>query len=292
LQSMRAFSIKEIEVFTGIQAHTLRAWEHRFQLLKPCRSKGNYRNYDLEQVRRLLNIALLTKHGYRISGVAGLCQQQLDQAIKSLLMNEGPAKSKAIHDLIYFMFAENTDEFEYVLDCCIHAWGIEFTVDQIILPFLEKVNLVSYYSTGSEVHFVVPLIRRKIILAMETVRVVREEQKKALLFLPEKEHFDLLLLYLAYKLKSLGFRVLYLGTNISLSNLDKVVSEKQPDFLVTYLPPKCKIDLEEYLQALRDFACRLKVFLVKPEDTAAGAEYCNIECIHYKEINKIASRIA
>ena len=51
------YSIRDVELLTGITAYTLRAWEKRYQGLLPHRTGTNIRYYDGDQLRKLLNIA-------------------------------------------------------------------------------------------------------------------------------------------------------------------------------------------------------------------------------------------
>ena len=49
------FSIKDLENFSGIKAHTIRIWEKRYGLLNPERTDTNIRFYSLESLKKLLN---------------------------------------------------------------------------------------------------------------------------------------------------------------------------------------------------------------------------------------------
>ena len=55
----QVFTIKELESFTGIKAHTIRIWEQRYNLLHPDRTDTNIRRYTDNDLKRLLNISLL-----------------------------------------------------------------------------------------------------------------------------------------------------------------------------------------------------------------------------------------
>ena len=66
------FSIKNLENISGIKAHTIRIWEKRYKLLSPERTNTNIRKYSLESLRKLLNITLLYKNGFKISKIANL----------------------------------------------------------------------------------------------------------------------------------------------------------------------------------------------------------------------------
>ena len=64
---MKTFSIKHLERFSEIKAHTLRIWEQRYSIFQPVRTKGKVRHYSLNDVQLLLDISLLIKNGAKIS---------------------------------------------------------------------------------------------------------------------------------------------------------------------------------------------------------------------------------
>ena len=70
------FSIKDLENLSGVKAHTIRAWEQRYALLNPNRSSTNIRTYRGEDLKKLLNVALLLERGLKISKIAGLSPRQ------------------------------------------------------------------------------------------------------------------------------------------------------------------------------------------------------------------------
>ena len=64
---MNVFSIKDLEDFSGIKAHTIRIWEKRYGILEPERTDSNIRTYSESELKKILNIAYLKKNGYKIS---------------------------------------------------------------------------------------------------------------------------------------------------------------------------------------------------------------------------------
>ena len=56
---MNAFTIKDLENLSGIKAHTIRIWEQRYSFLRPQRTSTNIRYYTNEELKIVLNIALL-----------------------------------------------------------------------------------------------------------------------------------------------------------------------------------------------------------------------------------------
>ncbi len=282
---MKKFSIRELENFSQIKAHTLRIWEHRYGVFKPNRSKGNIRYYSLEEVKLLLDIVLLTKNGCRISSLINIDTLTLAQKSNSLSSGEA-RQNKAVSQLIIAMFSANIEHFEDVLDSSVLCWDVDITINKIIIPFLERVQLLSYNDSSSNVHFVVSAIRKKIILALERVNPTAMVSKSALLFLPEGEHYDLILLYMSYILKCKGLKVLYMGTNISKENLEAVSISKRPDFLYTYIPQKKKFKMHEFFTCLDEQLPCTTFFIAGSENLLHQKEKNrdNVKFIHYKEV--------
>jgi MerR family transcriptional regulator, light-induced transcriptional regulator len=84
-------------------------------------------------------------------------------------------------------------------------------------------------------HLVTNLVRQKLIAGIEKVNTSLFVDKSILLFLPEGEYHELGLLYVQYLLKSRGARVIYLGANVPLKDVEYVVSLKKPDYLFIHL---------------------------------------------------------
>ncbi len=128
---MKNFTIRELENFSQVKAHTIRIWEQRYSVFNPNRSEGNFRRYNLEEVKLLLDIALLIKNGFKISGLVKMSGAKLEQKIDDLYTEEA-MQSRAINDLIVNMFSSGIEEFEDVLDSCVHLWDVDITIQKII----------------------------------------------------------------------------------------------------------------------------------------------------------------
>ena len=279
---MKSFSIRDLENLSGVKTHTIRMWEKRYQLFLPQRNKGNFRYYSFDQLKYLLDLVLLINSGFKISGIAKLDDLNLKNAVDSLV-NWEQRQSKSINSLICFMFCSDIEEFEAILDDCVLSWGIDKTIGQVIIPFLEKTGILSYSDSSSEVHFVVTAIRKKIILGIEKLNTSKKVEKTALLFLPQNEHYDLVLLYMSYLLKYNGLKVLYLGTDISIENLNVVIQNKKPDYLYTYVTHKTKTKNLIFLNGLEQKPAATKIFVAVGNDTKLGNDLTNLNFIHYKE---------
>jgi DNA-binding transcriptional MerR regulator len=251
---MKTYSISNLEIYSGIRAHTLRAWEKRYGLFSPQRSPGNFRYYDIVDLAHLLKLCLLSKSGFRISELSVMDIQTLDDHLDHLVEKK-EIQVREINKLVLSMLAPDPEDFELILKNAVGTWGIEETITAIILPFIERVRIFSCRNCNYELDFVVTALRQKLIFGIEQTGPVKQQDKIVLFFLPEGEHYDLFLLYIKFLAKSSGMRTLYLGTNISQEKVKAVIARKQPDFLVTYISPKQKFKLDEITAHLNELEC-------------------------------------
>ena len=77
-----SFSIRALEEFSGVKAHTIRIWEKRYGLLAPDRSGTNIRHYSLDELKVILNVAYLNKHGHKISRIAAMTLVERDRLVR------------------------------------------------------------------------------------------------------------------------------------------------------------------------------------------------------------------
>ena len=78
---MRFHTIKDLERLTGVKAHTIRIWEQRYFLLTPERTDTNIRTYSDNELKKLINVSFLIKHGYKISKIAKLTDIETNNII-------------------------------------------------------------------------------------------------------------------------------------------------------------------------------------------------------------------
>lgn len=233
---MNAFTIKDLENLTGVKAHTIRIWEQRYSFLKPQRTDTNIRYYNNEELKTILNIALLNKYGYKISHIDRMSEAEMREKIVTL-SNTQAQQERIINDLIQHMIDLKLEEFEDVLDNYIKVKGIEKTINYIIFPFMERIGVlwITDHINPAQEHLVSNIIRQKLIVGIENVSSSIQINKTILLFLPEGEYHELGLLFIQYLLKSRGIQSLYLGANVPLEDVAYVASIKHPDYLYTHL---------------------------------------------------------
>jgi DNA-binding transcriptional MerR regulator len=233
---MNSFTIKDLENLSGIKAHTLRIWEQRYNFLKPSRTFTNIRYYSNEELKTVLNIALLNKYGYKISHIDKMNSLEINDKILSL--NQVQAQQeRIINELVKNMVDMDMEAFETTLGNYILARGIERTITQIIFGYMEKIGILwlTNHINPAQEHLVTNIIRQKLIVGIEGVSTSLRINKTLLLFLPEAEYHELGLLFMYYLLKSRGADVIYLGTNVPIKDVAYVVNLKKPDYLYSHI---------------------------------------------------------
>ena len=249
---MQKITIRDLENLTGIKAHTLRIWEQRYDLFKPQRTDTNIRYYDSDELKKVLNIALLNKYGYKISHINKMSEVELNDKILSLNLQDAQLE-RLINELIRYMVEIDTERFESVLDNYIANKGIERAIIHVIFPFLEKIGIlwVTNHINPAHEHIISNIIRQKLVLGIEHSHSVVKSMKTALLFLPENEYHELGLLFVSFLLKSRGISVLYLGCSIPISDVEFIVRHKSPDFIYTHVTaPGKRFQINEFIQLL------------------------------------------
>lgn len=248
---MTHYSIKDLEYLSGIKAHTIRIWEKRYQLLDPNRSDTNIRSYTDDDVRRILNVSMLIKNGYKISNVAAFDDAKLQEEVlrqnKTLLDPE-----KNIDQLLFHTVNLDTFGFEQLLKKIIQENGFSKTIQNVIFPFFERIGLL--WQAGSifvaHEHFVSNLIRNHLIV--ETAKFDNHlSEKKVLFFLREDELHELGLLYFNFLAAENGFRCIYLGQSLPFSDLTSLLRSTEFNFVcTTFINAIEKPELEQYLANL------------------------------------------
>lgn len=233
---MNAFTIKDLENLTGIKAHTIRIWEQRYQFLKPKRTDTNIRYYTNEELKKVLNIALLNKYGYKISHIDKMGEEKVNEKLLSLNQTQAQ-QERLINELIKHMVELNIDMFDEVLHNFISTRGIERTINQIIFPFLEKIGMlwITNHINPAQEHIVTNIIRQKIIVGIETVSTSLKVNKTVLMFLPEGEFHEISLLFMHFIFKSRGINVIYLGANVPLKDVAYTMQAKNPHFIFSHI---------------------------------------------------------
>lgn len=228
---MEKFPIMLVEQFCEIKAHTIRMWEVRYNFLKPQRTDTNLRSYDLTALRHLLNISLLNRNGFKISALARRSGEEIEALIQQQ-HNEVVHKQGLVNKLLLAMLEADIDSFTALLSASVQNWGIDSVIKDVIYPFMQK----AFYNKTRFLwweQLIIEELKAKIIRGIDEFGHVDVYDKNALVFLPQKQYWDLPYLLITYIAKQQGIKVYYMGSNTSVENVEAAIKNKQPHFIVT-----------------------------------------------------------
>jgi MerR family transcriptional regulator, light-induced transcriptional regulator len=228
----------DLENLSGIKAATLRVWEKRYAIPTPKRTQTNIRYYDDNDLRIILNMVALSKHGHKISKIANMSEREMTTTLHQFSTHNSDSHSP-IDALQTAMMTIDEAKFSNTIRNSTENIGFESTMIELIYPFLERLGLL--WMTGmikpAHANFVTCIIRQKILAAIdETPNILHHKNtKKYLLYLPEGENQELGLLFVNYLLKKRALSVIYLGNNISIDDLKDICTLHQPDCIYTII---------------------------------------------------------
>jgi DNA-binding transcriptional MerR regulator len=256
------YSIKDLEYLSGIKAHTIRIWEKRYQLIEPQRTDTNIRTYTDDDIRRILNVALLVKNGYKISNVAAYDESRLQAEVLRIhrIIND---PENHVDQLIYQTINLDSFGFEKLLDKFIDEYGFPKTIQNIIFPLFDRIGIL--WQVGSifsaHEHFVTNLIRNRLI--SETSKFVSQESSKTVLFfLRENEWHELGLIFFNFLAAQEGLRCVYLGQSLPFIDLSNLLINSHFDYVCTsFIQAIEKVELEQYLANLSLIFNRNKILI-------------------------------
>tara|TARA_B110000211_G_scaffold106692_1_gene123885 strand:- start:132 stop:1001 length:870 start_codon:yes stop_codon:yes gene_type:complete len=233
------YSIHDLEILSGIKAHTIRIWEKRYNLLVPARTKSNIRYYNDEQLIKLLNTCTLLAHGGKISKVSKLSNLEIATSVENLMMPDSQDEQLDlfINKIIASGLTYDTQLFQNSFAAASLRLGIYLCYRNVILPALIKLGLMWGKSKliPAQEHFISNLIKQKLFSAIDGLPMPRAKAKKFLLFLPEREYHEIGLLFAHYLITKAGHKVIYLGQNVPRKDLEINIKQIKPDALVLFI---------------------------------------------------------
>jgi DNA-binding transcriptional MerR regulator len=280
------YTIKELEHLSGIKAHTIRIWEQRYHILNPRRTDTNIRYYDDADLKSLLNISLLNERGYKISKIAQMEPEQIEQKVSQLC--EFPCEcSQHVSSLVSAMVDMDEVKFEKQLSTATLQLGLHEAMQQVIYPFLYKIGILWQTNniTPAHEHFVSNLIRQKLIVAIDGQTLRRKENAPTyILYLPEGELHELALLYMNYMLRAKGQHVVYLGQSLPFKDLELTQEQFKAQYICTVMTSAPERDqVQSYLNKLSERFPQSTVyvygFLVQQESLVFPANVKRCSCM-------------
>ena len=235
-EGTNVFSIKDLENFSGIKAHTIRIWEKRYRILEPDRTDSNIRTYSETELKKILNVAYLNRNGLKISKIATLSEDELTARVMAVSsQDEKKENSFRAGTVLMSAIRFNEHEFRGVLEPFVHKHGIEDAFIMYLHPLLEKARLL--WQTGSlsraQEQFVRNVIKQILTQEDNSLKVPAIKAKASVAMINTSDNLsDNNFLFYKYLLKKRGFDVIFTGGILPASEVIEIHKIKAFDYLV------------------------------------------------------------
>ncbi len=235
-EGLNVFSIKDLENFSGIKAHTIRIWEKRYKVLDPDRTDSNIRTYNEAELKKILNVAYLNRNGLKISRIAMLNEDELTQQVMNLSsMNDDLDYNFQPGKILMSALRFNEEQFKEALSPFIKYQGIEEAYPKYLHPLLEKSRIL--WQTGSlsraQEQFVKYTIRNMLIVEDSSLRTSAAKAKTTVAMINSSDNLsDNNFLFYKYTLKKRGYDVIFTGGILPASEVIEIHKIKPFEFLI------------------------------------------------------------
>jgi DNA-binding transcriptional MerR regulator len=235
-EAINVFSIKDLENFSGIKAHTIRIWEKRYKVLEPDRTDSNIRTYNEIELKKILNVAYLNRNGLKISKIASLGEDELTQKVMTVSsQTESPDKNFQPGKILMTAIRFNEFHFNEALKPFIEFHGIEDAYIRFFHPLLEKSRIL--WQTGSmsraQEQFVRNAIRQIMIVEDYKLKSPAGRTKSSFAMINTSDNLsDNNFLFYKYVLKKMGYDVIFTGGVLPASEVIEIHKIKSFDYLI------------------------------------------------------------
>lgn len=222
---------------TGLKPDVLRAWERRYGAVTPGRSSGNRRIYSDADIEKLVFLRQAIQGGRRISQVARLNHQELeelvvaDQTLSGLRTPEPAAgePDSEHHVEACLVAVEQLDarDLETELQHAAVALSQPHLMEDVLVPLMEKIG--ELWSEGSlrvaHEHMACAVVR-SFLAGMSGTFEVFEGAPELIVATPRRQFHEMGALVVVVTAASQGWGTTYLGTDLPADEIAAAARQK------------------------------------------------------------------
>jgi len=218
--------IRTVSSLTGVNSVTLRAWERRYDLIKPVRTPKGHRLYTMADVALIQQVVALLDNGMSIG--------QVRYVLDADAINPDPATSnepdadlwghyqrRLLQAIAAFDDRVLNDLYTEILS----LYPVDIVTSRLIVPLLRELGERWVQGTGSiaQEHFFSVFLRNKLGARFHHLNRAPQGPKLLAACLPDEQHEVGLLLFALAALDR-DYSIVLLGSNTPLAELPAVVA--------------------------------------------------------------------
>ena len=236
------YTIKQASRLTGVSAATLRAWERRYEVVRPGRNASGYRVYDQTAIAAIIGLRRLVDAGWapaeaaRVLADGSVEAEPVAASELAAAVAQDPrqaAGSEALSDFLRAAARLDSLGLDDSLDRGFATGSFEYVAENWLLPTL--IALGEGWATGeidvAGEHLASEAVRRRLSAAFEAAGW-RARGPSVLVGLPPGSQHELGALAFAVAAKRRGLDVHYLGADLPTTSWVAAVQTRQAEAVV------------------------------------------------------------
>jgi DNA-binding transcriptional MerR regulator/methylmalonyl-CoA mutase cobalamin-binding subunit len=227
---MSGYKMSTIAKMSGFSPDVLRKWESRYSLLEPVRSPGGHRMYTEEDVTVLRSVRKLIDEGRSIGEIARIGRESL--------LGETDFVSASTDELVSVIASSacelDSPVLERAVDEAFARLSPDRAIQDVVLPACREIGerwMDGRCSISGE-HLASTVFHRYLARLIGAARTVNQEAPRVIVACIEGEEHVLGAMVVSYHLSRLGMQVEYLGADLPLEDLGRMVDRNPPQAVV------------------------------------------------------------
>lgn len=246
---MSDYSIQFVSKVTGINSHTIRAWEKRYKAVVPERNDTGRRLFSKEQVERLRKLHDLVKMGSNISDIAKLGDKELSdlhatyydqntgstQTSSNNSVRESIDLNSMLQNLILALNLFKLDVISHELEKAKNALDVRGFALSVLSPLLQEVGARCQNGTltVAQEHALSAIIKFHVgNLLCDCCHHFQQSDTKIILTAPEGEMHEFGILIGSLLCKHYNLPFYYLGPNMPADALIQCINQIEVDIAI------------------------------------------------------------
>jgi DNA-binding transcriptional MerR regulator len=218
--------IGELSRRAGVSPELLRAWERRYDLLRPTRSAGGLRLYSAADLERVRAMQRHLAEGLAAAQAAALASRSAEPASSAVAFDD------LRRELEDGLLAFDEPRAQTIVDSLLAAATLDTVLSKVVVPFLHELG--EGWERGAvsvaQEHFASSILRGRLLALARSWD--RGLGPRALLACAPGEQHDLGLICFGLALRERGWRIGYLGADTPIESVTSAARAFAPEFLV------------------------------------------------------------
>ena len=296
----QTFNIQFVANITGINPHTIRAWEKRYEAITPERDHNGRRLYSNADIDRLSTLYRLVKMGNSISDIAKLSFEKLceisEQYTGAFQVNEKKYinfdYTKTLESISMGMDFFKLDVINHELNKAAQGLSsVDFALN-IVAPIISKIRQMrsqDIISKDKRIQLYL-ILKSHLIKKIYQSKADNTANKKVVVAAASGELNELGSMLATILFLDQGYEVDFLGGNVDGEYVGKICSQFKPDMLFIGLnysneSSNSNYDKGQYLETVNQYLTMQTKVMIGAYDVCFNLPNFDHECIlEFKDI--------